>query len=153
MILSSIIFIFISYPTVIRFLSPDPPIYRGTGLSASNTGVPKVLECEVCGNPAPSSYTWLHRGALPRDGMTLEGNKLKIDTVHEGDFGVFTCKVSNRIDNRDYTSSFDIRLIAQGKFHCVLIYLSARLHAEIIASLRLFSIKFFFRISPTKHWS
>ena len=138
-ILLSIIFIFILYPVVIHFLSPDPPIYRGTGFSASDTGVPKVLECEVCANPVPSSYTWLHKGAPPRAGMTLEGSKLKIDTVQEGDFGVFTCKVTNRIDTKDYTSSFDITLTAQGEFNCVS-------HTENIASLRLFYFKFYLHI-------
>ena len=111
----------ISYPVVLPFLSSDPPIYRGTGLSTSDTGVPKVLECELCANPVPSSYTWLHKGSTPRAGMTQEGSKLKIDTVQESDFGVFTCKVTNRIDNKDYTSSVDITLISQSKFHCILI--------------------------------
>ena len=119
----SIVFIFILYPGVILFLSADPPIYLGTGYSASDTDVPMVLECEVCANPVPSSYTWLHKGAPPRAGMTQEGSKLNIDRVREGDLGVFTCKVTNRIDNKDYTRSLDIILTAQGKFNCIFIHL------------------------------
>ena len=80
-----------------------------------------MLECEVCANPVPGSYTWLHKGAPLRAGMTQEGSKLKIDTVQEGDFGVFTCKVTNRIDDKDYTNSFDITLTAQGKYQIIIL--------------------------------
>ena len=69
-----------------------------------------TLTCDVCASPTPVKFEWKHNSTV----LNANGNQLVLNNLQLDQFGTYTCIVTNTINNREETRSFEIMLIERG---------------------------------------
>ena len=73
-----------------------------------------ILACNVCANPAPSFHWTLNGQPLPAS-VTANGSQLHIAHVTGGDFGNYTCVVTNTVNRKECSRSFQVPFYEKGQ--------------------------------------
>ena len=109
----------VHYITVSKYVT-DPPLWNRPTMFASagidDTSV--TLQCDVCANPAPHSYTWTYaNGTELRPGVmqNIQDGTLVIDKVGSSDFTEYACSATNTIGDQDHIMKYNITLIERGR--------------------------------------